>query len=399
MTSSADHRQFTRRARSIRFRFDGAGDEQRAVATNVSPAGAFLKASWVPERGQQIVLREIVRGNTDLGVRVASQVVWTIPRPTLQNPEIGYAVQFVEAYTTGDPQPLKDFLAQVSPGLVPRLQTADREGRPASVYRFEAEAAQRGRTQREDEELHAVDLHKELARLDRAASSTSNDPLGVRERSSTRQPAAGREVSGLDYYTRARPTASVPAPAPTAAAPPSATASDSNVTARPSDPTPARPGTRPKRRGFGGLLGIFGFGKDEAEETSEAGFDDESSFSPAFGGDDSYFDKDDMYVDEETPADVLVAWKDQEAPGRVERISGTMIAVAASGNLPLNYERVVITPAFPTFKSPKVVMHGTVTRVRERQGRDGYTVIVRFSKIDEKGRSGSFAEYLRYFGA
>lgn len=414
-------RSAVRRPAMIRFRFDAGGQEHRAVATNVSPSGAFLKASEVPAKGTHVTLREFIRGNR-MGVRVRGEVVWTIPRASLETPETGYAIQFIEAFSVGDPGPLEEFIRMVAPGVSPEIGSEDRNGQQCSVYRFPSPQTEPPTVERISGDafdvLPEVDLASELDRLEREQRRKKN---GRAERAA--RPAAQRggdpdaeSGDALSYYTRGRPRVKMPKDAEERDQDRRTTSPEAQVEpeAAPSEGIEPRPraAARPergrgKKRGFGGLLGLFGFGKGEqeqGEEQDEPGFttDDESQFSPTFEAsaeEDAYYEgQDSWYVGDEDPADVLVNWKDSECNGRIDKISSTMIAVSTDGAAPLHYERVTITPAFPSFRTPKVVMHGTVTRIRERHGQGGQTFIVRFSKIDERGGPGSFVEYLRYFG-
>jgi hypothetical protein len=159
----------------------------------------------------------------------------------------------------------------------------------------------------------------------------------------------------------------------------------------------------PRKREFGGLLGLFGVGGDAdgpSDSGTDNGFDEVSeSYSQNFEGGpgDPYVAADDWYVSEEDPGEVLLAWKDHETEGRVEKISNTMMAVSTGGAAPQHYERVTITPAFPSFRNARVILHGTVTRVKDRHGDGAQTVLVRFAKIDERGKPGAFQEFLKLF--
>ena len=91
---------------------------------------------------------------------------------------------------------------------------------------------------------------------------------------------------------------------------------------------------------------------------------------------------------------MIVVWKGAETDGVVTQISATMITVQTTSNAPQYYERVEITPAFPSFRSPDLLMYGTVTRLKERSANGDQSFIVRFSKIDERGNPGVFRDYV-----
>lgn len=408
MTSPAESRQFNRRAKAIRFRFESAGEVHHAVCTNVSAGGAFIKASYVPEVGAAVVLRELFRGNRDAGLRVSGQVAWTVAEATLETPEPGFAVQFSEAYSLYGEATLADFVAMLLPGTKPAFERAEREGRTVHLYKFPAVPAEPTREVAGDGP--SVDLASEIERLER-----KQRPSHVREAAA--QPDAD---ASLRYYTRGRPsrpakTSSARMATAPATSPPGghrAPARGAEAAGPPTRPQPPLPPSdadttdgsglhsNPRRRRFGGLLGLFGFSKDEeaAGDSSEVlGEENSNSFIVSAEGD-PYAERDDWYIHDEDPSEVLLQWKDHEAEGHVDKISQTMVGVTIpAGEIPLHYERVALHPAFPTFRSSRVVLHGTVTRVREAPA-GGMSVLVRFSKIDERGHPGAFQEYLELFG-
>jgi len=371
----------------------------------------------VPEKGARIVLREVFRGNRDVGLRVEGEVVWTIAKATLENPETGYAVQFSEAWTEGDTAPLKDFANTLNPGQDHHFEQASRDGRQVTLYRFpELSSAETGPTMTGPstyDALPEVDLASELDRLDRQQRRRGGHVTG-------NQDTAAPQSKALSYYTRARPkkkvldkkpsnTGSQPqveAEIPHEGAtvhgeavlqPPAETASLDLE--GPIDPQGGEgPHASPRRRRFGGLLGLFGFGKEEGGEQPPGAEDSNFDVSGGFDYvDEAEAEGDDWYVSDEDPSLVRLSWKDNDTEGVVEKVSATMMAINTRGPAPLHYERVTVVPAFPTLTSSRLLMHGTVTRIKDKHGDGSQTVLIRFSKVDERGKNGVFQEYLKVF--
>ncbi len=179
---NTDRRRFTRRIKSIRFRFTADGEERRAVTTTVGPGGAFLKASYIPRVGTTLTLHEVYnRGAPEILLR--AEVRWTVTDPTLERPDTGFGVAFLELFTREDPSTLEDFLRYLAPDLhTPDIQFEERSDGVYAVYRFAGDAslplggAQLHEPESlDEEELPSVDLERELARLEREARGDGGD--------------------------------------------------------------------------------------------------------------------------------------------------------------------------------------------------------------------------------
>jgi hypothetical protein len=161
VTRSKDKRQHPRRARSLRFTFEHDGEEHFAVSTIVSIGGAFLKASRPPRHGTLITLRERF-SPSNRPVVIRAEVVWTSHAPTLERPDTGLGVRFIEATTDGDPGQLEDFLRGLDPGF--DGAGIDYEERPSgalAVYRFDTAPTRHDFTSDDPAAAHfdeAVDL-------------------------------------------------------------------------------------------------------------------------------------------------------------------------------------------------------------------------------------------------
>jgi hypothetical protein len=133
---SSDQRSRRRHARSIRFAFETGDEDHLAVTTIVSLGGAFLKASHIPRPGTLVNLIERF-SPSGKPVTVRAEVVWTSSHPTLERPDTGFGVRFIEASTRADPSHLEEFLRILDPTYDGALITF--EERPLGahvVYRF-----------------------------------------------------------------------------------------------------------------------------------------------------------------------------------------------------------------------------------------------------------------------
>ncbi|MEZ4268375.1 MAG: PilZ domain-containing protein [Myxococcota bacterium] len=175
----------SRRARAMRFRFDFAGEEHRAISTNVSATGAFLKSSQVPPAGTVVTLREVSRGPSERAIRVRGEVVWCHARPTLDEPETGFGMQLVAAWSpVGDEQHLAEFLRAMAPLADTELMTKERDGHRVTVYRFatpEELGANIEDEEAENTEFEGIDMERALDRYETdfetgPRSVTATDP-------------------------------------------------------------------------------------------------------------------------------------------------------------------------------------------------------------------------------
>jgi hypothetical protein len=164
----------------MRFRFDFAGEEHRAISTNVSATGTFLKSSQVPPPGTVVTLREVSRGPSERAIRVRGEVVWCHAKPTLDEPETGFGMQLVAAWSpVGDEQHLAEFLRAMTPLTAPELMTKERDGHRVTVYRFATPDELGDDGQEEDAEsteFEGIDMERAL---DRYASDFETGPRAV----------------------------------------------------------------------------------------------------------------------------------------------------------------------------------------------------------------------------
>ncbi len=132
----SDQRSHRRRARSIRFAFETAEEDHFAVTTIVSLGGAFLKASHIPRPGTLLNLVERFSPSRH-PVTLRVEVVWTSSHATLERPDTGFGVRFIEASTRADPSQLEDFLRILDPSFDGGLLTFEERALGAhAVYRF-----------------------------------------------------------------------------------------------------------------------------------------------------------------------------------------------------------------------------------------------------------------------
>ncbi len=164
----------------MRFRFDFAGEEHRAISTNVSATGTFLKSSQVPPPGTVVTLREVSRGPSERAIRVRGEVVWCHAKPTLDEPETGFGMQMVAAWSpVGDEQHLAEFLRAMTPLTEPELMTKERDGHRVTVYRFATPdefGADAEVEDAENTEFEGIDMERAL---DRYGTDFETSPRGI----------------------------------------------------------------------------------------------------------------------------------------------------------------------------------------------------------------------------
>lgn len=164
----------------MRFRFDFAGEEHRAISTNVSATGTFLKSSQVPPPGTIVTLREVSGGPSERAIRVRGEVVWCHAKPTLDEPETGFGMQLVAAWSpVGDEAHLAEFLRAMTSLTAPELMTKERDGHRVTVYRFATPDEYGSDTDVEDAEnteFEGIDMERAL---DRYATDFETGPRGI----------------------------------------------------------------------------------------------------------------------------------------------------------------------------------------------------------------------------
>lgn len=298
-----ERRLHSRRAKSIRLRFHAEGEEHRAVTTTVSPGGAFVKAAYVPTPGTTVTFREVYNHGARIFLR--GEIAWVLDEPTLDRPDTGFGLRFIELFTQDDPGTLEEFLRYLDPGLEPPIdiQYEERPSGVFAVYRFTGEHDDEGDrpvdvggTRRdaagrdELEDATTIDLANELARLEREQARTES------------------------------PTPEPPA-APTAAPPPPA----------------ARPRERSRRRMVTGIFtALFSRRREQAEE----GFDQdrERSRTPPIS------DTVKPAVHDARLPRVTLGWDGGELDAGVKTLGGELAVLRAKGPGPAVEAPVLITP-------------------------------------------------------
>jgi hypothetical protein len=300
-----DRRLHSRRAKSIRLRFHAEGEEHRAVTTTVSPGGAFVKAAFVPTPGTTVTFREVYNHGARIFLR--GEVAWVLDEPTLDRPDVGFGLRFIELFTQDDPGTLEEFLRYLDPGLEPPIdiQYEERPSGVFAVYRFtgenaddegDQEAADGARTAKDApggddlEDATTIDLANELARLER-------------EQARTESPAAGSPAA--------------PASEPAPAAP--------------------RPRERSRRRMVTGIFtALFSRRREHAEEGFEPGR--ERSQTPPIGATDK------PAVHDARLPRVTLGWDGDEIEAGVKTLGGELAVLRAKGPGPPVEAPVRITP-------------------------------------------------------
>ena len=89
---------------------------------------------------------------------------------------------------------------------------------------------------------------------------------------------------------------------------------------------------------------------------------------------------------------ILVSWSDGEVIGRALDLSTTGMTIAVGANAPPHYEKVTLTPCYPSFADPHLLLHGALTQIEER-GSDLRHLTVRLWQIEELGHTDVFSDY------
>lgn len=193
MSRRAERRRFSRRAKSIRTWFEHAGEQHRAVTTIVGLGGAFFKASHLPRPGTVLTMHERFKAEGG-GVSLRCEVIWLSDQPSLERPDTGFGVRFLEAVTRADPASLEEFLSGLHEGRAYEIAMEERAHGVYSVYRFPSDqaapTAEGEHDFAEQDEPAIIDLQGELDRLGReerrdpvASASVSLPTTGQRPRS------------------------------------------------------------------------------------------------------------------------------------------------------------------------------------------------------------------------
>lgn len=170
MKRRLERRRFPRRAKSLRMWFEHAEEHHRAVSTVVGLGGAFFKASHLPHPGAILTLHERFKTEGG-GVSLRCEVVWLADRPSLERPDTGIGVRFLEAVTRADPANLEEFLLGLGDDRAFEIALEERAHGAYSVYRFPTDEAlpipEVEHDFTEHDEPAVIDLQRELDRLGR----------------------------------------------------------------------------------------------------------------------------------------------------------------------------------------------------------------------------------------
>jgi hypothetical protein len=381
-TRRTDNRRYTRRAKSIRFRFDHAGDQHRAVSTVVSLGGAFLRASHIPKSGT--VLNLLERFNPDgVDIAIRCEVVWLQDEPSLERPDTGFGVRFVEAVTRADPSNLEDFLRGLDPTLTSfDISFEERANGAFAVYRFPSVDIDPS-IFRDDEHGFAdldepaiIDLDRELERLGREERRIADE--GSRP-GSWNSPAFPPPV----------PPASSPA-APVGARTDSQTSPLPTGSPAPAVATAAERG-RKKRRVTGIFTALFSRGAKPAQAPSPA-VDPTSST------------KHTSRIPDERRPKVQVTCAGQSIVGHLETLTREGATLWATDMRPDEGMTILLRPvgAPPTIEPLAIVATvASVSAAPDHHATHGSSsanvtwLSVTFIRVEEQGRPGRFHDYLR----
>jgi hypothetical protein len=346
----SDKRRFPRRAKSIRFRFEHAGDQHFAVSTFVSLAGAYLKAAHVPRPGTLLSMTE--RFNAD-GVELClrGEVMWVQDDATLERPETGFGLRFIELATRADPSYVEDFLKALDPTRnITEIEFEERANGAHAVYRFpvwelDPEAYREEEAGFGDfDDPVAMDLDRELDRLGREDARNSGGPV-------------------LDL-----------APPPLPPPPPQPEPS-------PAADTAARARSR-KRSVTVIFTALFTRGRIDDLAVGE-GVEATPAIAEAT-----------LIHDSRRPK-ILLSWQGGSVVARIESLGRESATLWTNDAAPERGQEVTLKPV-GTGSAFELAIRARVLS-REDRSRSGVSWLsIAFVKVDENGRSGRFQEYLRY---
>lgn len=352
-----EKRRFPRRAKSIRFRFEAGGDQHYAVTTFVSLSGAYMKASYVPRPGTLLTLIE--RFNADaVELALRGEVMWTQDDATLERPETGFGVRFIELATRADPGHVEDFLKSLDPTrIVAEIEFEERANGAHAVYRFPVTELDPEAYKEEEagfaelDEPVIVDLDRELDRLDRQ---------DVRSRGPV---SAEIAPPPLPPKVDAPPLPDGPPPVPR-------------------EDTAARARTRKRS-----VTAIFTALFSRGTRLEDLAVDQVSEPTPTIA-------EATLIHDSRRPK-ILLSWQGGSVVARIESLGRQSATLWTNDAAPERGAEVTLKPvgAGPAFE---LAIQARIL-TREDRTRSGVSWLsLSFLRVDEHGRAGRFQEYLRY---
>lgn len=359
-----EKRRFARRAKSVRFRFEHAGDQHFAVTTFVSLSGAYLKASHVPRPGTLLTLYE--RFNPD-GVEIAlrGEVMWSQDEATLERPETGFGLRFIELSTRADPGHLEDFLRALDPTRgAHAIQFEERANGAHAVFHFPLAELDAALYKEEDEagfavldEPVVVDLDRELDRLTREDARNGGGGPG----SDAMPPPVPVDLDAVPPL-------------------PGEVASGGGAGREES-------GLRPRLRKRS-VTGIFTALFSRSSKVDDLAVDhSHAEATPAIA-------EATLIHDSRRPK-VLLSWQAQSVVARVESLGRQGATLWTNDLAPERGQEVMLKPVGSAAGFDLAILARIMTR--EDRAKSGVSWLsLSFVRVDERGRSGRFQEYLRY---
>ncbi len=368
----SEQRRFARRAKSIRFTFEQNGEEHFAVTTIVGLGGAFVKSSAVPRPGALLVLRERFNAAA-VDISVRCEVVWTLERPTLERPDIGFGFRIHEIATQADPGHLEDFLRALDPGYktIPGAGIAyeERTNGAHAIFRVPAIAARGEFFSDEDlspadlEDLVEIDLASELAGLDGGLAPSAHPE--------------SRPERGAGFNSRAT-------------VPRGMNAYRDPGTAEGTAPDDSDPTKRSRRRSVTGIFTAI-FRRPKLSEHDPADAFTASSAGDAGGAGAATREA-------RRPAMVL-SWGATTLVARIDQLTPQLAALWTTDSAPEPGTPIVLRPAGALAPLDALTIHAHVLERSARPRGGGHRVVVRIARVDEAGQVGRFGDYLRFIAA
>lgn len=374
----SEQRRFPRRAKSIRFVFEQNGEDHFAVTTIVGLGGAFVKSSAVPRPGALLVLRERFNAAA-IDITLRCEVVWTLERPTLERPDIGFGFRIHEIATQADPGHLEDFLRALDPGYktIPGAGIAyeERASGVHAIFRVPAIAARGEFFSDEDlspadiEDLVELDLHTELARLEGATGAIA--PAIAPNSAPHRRPGFNSRETvprGMNAYQEAPHTPPLQGDA--------------------TDDTDAR--KRARRRSVTGIFTAI-FGRPKLSERDPA-----DAFAGPTTGDATGAGA--AIREARRPAMVL-SWGATTLVARIDQLTPQLAALWTTDSAPEPGTPIILRPAGALAPLDALAIHAHVLERSARPRGGGHRIVVRIARVDEEGQVGRFGDYLRFIAS
>lgn len=98
-----------------------------------------------------------------------------------------------------------------------------------------------------------------------------------------------------------------------------------------------------------------------------------------------------------TARGAVISWGQGECMGRLTHLTDAMLRIEVQDACPPLYERVTITPAYPSIHMPSLMMHGTITGSAPADTDRATRLAIRIWEIEELNQKATFEAFRRLF--